>query len=116
MKKKIVKKQKRFDLKTHNFFPIVLSIITIISITFGIYFHFEKKFALAEEVRRIEQRLDYKIKSDIFNATQQRIWQIEDRFKNIPMDTTTAEELRKLQIEKEELKKELDVIRNQKIK
>ena len=112
MKKKIVK-QKRFDLKTHNFFPIVLSIITIISITFGIYFHFEKKFALAEEVRRIEQRLDYKIKADQLRDIQQRLWTIEDRFKGCAMDKTTEEEYRKLQVDKEELKRSLDTIRKE---
>jgi hypothetical protein len=67
-----------------------------------------ENYALAEDLKQTNKRLDQKIMSDQLNQVQQRIWIIEDRAKVKPPDATAQEELRTLKDKKEELKKELD--------
>jgi len=81
---------------------LITAIIVLIGLVFGVYFWLEKRYALAEEMKKIEQRLDYKILADQLQAIQERIWQIMDRFKNREMDQTVQEELRVLEMQKEQ--------------
>lgn len=77
---------------------------------FGGYFWFEKKFALANDVKMLEQRLDYKIISDQVYSIQERIWKLEDRIKANPNDITAKEELRRLLEEKRIANEKLKVM------
>ena len=93
----------------------IIGILTLLSICFGAFFYFEKNFtlkqehlALAAEVVKVKVRLDYKIIADQLDATQKRLWQIEDRYNNKPMDNTTNEEYRNLKEQKDNLKTKLN--------
>jgi hypothetical protein len=66
-----------------------------------------EKYALAEELKQTNKRLDQKIMSDQLNNVQQRIWLLEDRNKGKKMDTTVSEEYRALQEQKRELTEQL---------
>ena len=57
----------------------IISILTIVGIAFGAYFYIENRYALSDELKQVEKRLDYKILSDQHNSIQHRIWQIQDR-------------------------------------
>ena len=85
----------------------IVALITLIGLVFGIYFYMENRYALAEELNKVKQRLDYKIKADQLKSVQDRIWVIEDRYQSRRMDPTTMEELRKLKESKESIKGEL---------
>ena len=93
----------------------IIGILTLISICFGTYFFLEKHYALktehealAAEVVKVKERLDYKILSDQLSATQNRLWQLEDRYQNKKMDNTANEEYRSLKEQKDSLKGKLD--------
>jgi hypothetical protein len=80
----------------------ILGVLTILGIFFGAYCYLDARFAKAEEVRAVEQRLDYKIVSDQVQVKQQRSWQLEDRYQEKTMPEAVKEEYRKL---KEEIKR-----------
>lgn len=86
----------------------IIGVLTLFGIFFGAYQYMESRYALSEEVKKIEQRLDYKIMVDQFKAVQQRIWTIEDRFQNKQMDQTTKDELRQLQTDRDQMKVKID--------
>lgn len=86
----------------------IIALLTIIGICFSVYFYFERRYALAEDLKKVESRLDYKILSDRLQSIQDRIWKIIDRCSGKPTDVTINEELRELENKKEATKKELD--------
>ncbi len=88
----------------------IIAILTIIGIIFGVYFYIENRYALAEELKKTQQRLDYKIISDQFQAIQERIWKIKDRVGEKPKDQTIKEELQKLESDKKSLEMKIDVM------
>lgn len=88
----------------------ILAIITLVSTAFGVYFYVDNKYALANDLEKVKQRLEYKIVSDHVQSIQDRIWKIEDRFQKKKMDDTTKEEYRKLQADKEEAQAKLKKI------
>ena len=92
----------------------IISLAAVISLAFGSYFYFEKRYALAGDLEKVKSRLEYKIKSDQLKSTQDRIWTIEDRYQGKPMDKTTTEELRQLKESKDQIKGELDKLEKQK--
>jgi hypothetical protein len=80
------------------------SIIGLIAMCFGIYFWANNNYASAETVKQlrveqkmIEQRLDYKIKTDQEQSIRERIWKLKDRFGLNPKDLAIKEELRNLE-------------------
>lgn len=89
----------------------LVSVVTLIGFAFGAYFFIENNYAKAEEVQKIEQRLEYKIKSDQRKEIQQRLWQLEDRYEKKSMPETTKEEYRKLQDEQKTIDLDLNKLR-----
>lgn len=87
--------------------PSIISVITLISLCFGAYFWLDSHYASAQQVKQIEQRLDYKIKSDMVQSIQERIWKIDDRCSAVKCDVTVKEERRKLQSDLENAKGQL---------
>ena len=78
----------------------LITIITFIGLIFGFYFWMENRYAstlyaqsVMQHSQQVEQRLDYKIKSDQAKGIQSRIWQLQDRCKTL-CDLTSQEELR----------------------
>lgn len=101
-------------MKLKELIGLITGILILFGIMFGAYQFFEKRYALAEEVKKIEKRIDYKIISDQMQTIQERIWKIEDRFQKKEMDDTTKEEMRSLEKKKEETQKKLDVLEKEK--
>lgn len=90
----------------------ILGIIALIGSIFGAYRFIDGRYAQAEEVRQIEQRLDYKIDSDRYHAVEERMWKLEDRFPDEKkMPETIREEYRKLKSEKEIIQEKLKGIK-----
>lgn len=58
---------------------VIASLVVLLGTVFGVYFYFENRYALAQELKQIEQRLDYKIKDDQRFAIRQEMRQIEER-------------------------------------
>jgi hypothetical protein len=86
----------------------LIALFTLISLCFGVYFYFERRYALAQDLRKVENRLDYKIVSDQVVSIQERIWLIQDRCNGKPpLDDTVKEELRELEMRREILKDRL---------
>lgn len=86
----------------------IIALCTVISFAFGTYFFIDSRYALADNVKQIEQRLDYKIKSDQLDQAQARSWNLEDRYKSVDkMPAAVKEEYRDLQDKKEKLKESL---------
>ena len=90
--------------------PSIISLITLISLIFGGYFWLDSHYASAQQVKQIEQRLDYKIKSDQVESLQKRIWQIDDRCTIAKCDITVKEEKRKLQSDLEVAREQMKVL------
>lgn len=86
----------------------IIAICSMMGIIFGAYFWMDERYALSEELKQVQQRLDYKIVGDRVNSLQERIWSIEDRAKVKPLDRTAEEQLRymkqQLQDERDRLK------------
>jgi len=87
----------------------IISLITLISLVFGTYFFLDNRYASAQALKQVEQRLDYKIKSDQVQSIQQRIWQIDDRCAD-KCSLTAKEEKRKLQSDLELTKEQMKVL------
>jgi septal ring factor EnvC (AmiA/AmiB activator) len=86
----------------------IISIVVLLSFAFGTYFFIDNRYALAENVNQIEKRLDQKISSDRYSQTQQRIWTLDDRYKDkTKMPKSVQEEYRELQDQKQKLQDEL---------
>jgi biopolymer transport protein ExbB/TolQ len=95
----------------------IVSVVAVVSLAFGAYFYFEKKFALAEElmktnqqVEQVNKRLDQKIDQDRSNALQEKLWKWEDRLqqqRRAPTQNET-EEIRQIKAEKEKLDRSLN--------
>lgn len=81
----------------------IIGLMTLIGIIFSVYFWMDDRYANAETVKKIEQRLDYKIKSDQAQSIRERIWRIEDKFGSTPSNPIVKEELRKLQFDLNEI-------------
>lgn len=86
----------------------IISICTLIGIVFSGYLYIDSRYATAEDLKKIEHRLDYKITSDQYLAIQERVWKLKDRYGEVPIDKGILNELRYLETEKELLDKKLD--------
>lgn len=83
----------------------IIGLITIIGIIFSVYFFMDNKYAKAEEVKQLEQRFEHKITSDALKATQNRLWQLEDKYGR-DIDKIKDSDVRK---EMKELREEIEM-------
>ena len=93
---------------------VIISIASVISIVFGVYFYNEARYASAKDLKeaneytqKIEKRLDQKILNDNLNEIQKRIWMLEDKYDKKQIPDTVKQEYRELKEKKEQLKEEL---------
>lgn len=86
---------------------VIGALVLIIGTCFGVYFYAESRYALSEELKQTQQRLEYKIISDQVRSVQDRIWKIWDRCGKDPKDLTVREELRQLEESKVEMNRNL---------
>jgi Flp pilus assembly protein TadB len=76
----------------------LIAVCTFIGIIFGYYFWMDNRYAQAQHLKEVEQRLDYKIKSDQTKSIQTRIWQLQDRCHK-SCTAADQQELRELQFD-----------------
>lgn len=89
----------------------VIALCTIIGFAFGVYFFIDSRYALAETVKQVEQRLDYKIKSDQADQVSSRIWRLESLYQTPEkMPAAVKEEYRDLQDTKQKLRDSLKAL------
>ena len=116
-----MKKWKETPLKEK--IGIITGSIAILIFFYGVvgwidvrYLHTVIFNAFCEEVKKIEQRLDYKIISDQAQATQERIWTIEDRCAKRKCTDTEKEELRKLKEQQKLIDKKMTIMIEKEVK
>lgn len=85
----------------------ILSLCTLVAIVWGAQSYLYTTYATAEDVQRIEQRLDIKILEDRLSNVQERIWKLEDRYQDQRKPQEVYEQLRVLGVEKDKLKDDL---------
>lgn len=92
----------------------IIAILTILAFAFGAYFYFEKTFAHAEDmmkamevIKKVGDRLEYKILEDQIRAIQDRLWKLSDRYDKKEMPESVKEEYRKLLEDKKFLEEKL---------
>ena len=85
----------------------VLSVFILISMLFGTWFFIENRFALANDLKLVELRLDSKVEGDKYFKLQERLWQLEDR-QEVKPSTDNAREIREL---KDQLEMQSEVIK-----
>jgi hypothetical protein len=80
---------------------------------FGGYLFFEQRYVKAEVLQKLEAkfaqldcRLDLKIRNDVIDQTQKRVWDLQDRIEKNPNDKTAKDDLRDLEPKLEKLKQE----------
>ena len=100
-KTKVIKESK---LKEYTQLLIILG--TLLSLAFGSYFYIDSRYALAGELKNVEQRLDYKIKSDQRDSIQQRLWQLEEKY-GVNPPSSVQDEHKRLKFRADQLDKEL---------
>lgn len=82
----------------------IVALATLISMSIGAVNYFAK----AGDLRLVEMRLEQKIIKDDLRATEQRIWQLEDRLEERPNDKIIKEQIRILDQQKRNLEIELN--------
>ena len=92
----------------------ILILISFASVVWGAQSYLYTNYATAEDVKRIEKRLDVKILEDRMSNIQDRIWKIEDRYFEQRMPKEATEQLRLLSTEKDKLKKDLNILNENK--
>lgn len=94
MKRRIVERIKSW--------AVIVGIFTAFGgFVWGTYSYLDVQYAKAEDVQRIEQRLEFKITKDRYETIQERMWKLEDRFPDKRrMPSSVLEEYRQLESEK----------------
>ena len=92
----------------------LISVVCMILALGGAYVAVDQRYAHAEEVKKLEMRLEQKILEDRSQQLQERIWKIEDRkTKNSQIDNETY---RSLQNDKSQIDSQIKVITEQAVK
>lgn len=91
---------------------ILAVVVTLIAIG-GVIIAMEDRYAKASDVQKVEVNLNYYILSQRAEALQQRMWQIEDRYKcpvqEMPPDAKEAH--RQMKIEREDILRKIEMIK-----
>lgn len=86
------------------------TVLAILAVFFAAYCYIDSRYALCEEVKRLERRLEYKIQNDVLMGMQQRAWQIESKYPDIAKaPEPTQQQMRELrhglEMQKEKVKR-----------
>jgi hypothetical protein len=82
-------------------------VIAILSTVFGLFFWADNRYASGADLKKLEDRLEYKITGDQQKSVQERIWKLEDRY-NKSMPPEVKDEYRKLKENNNTLKLRLN--------
>lgn len=84
---------------------IICGLIISISAVLGLIYALDSRWAKAEEMVMLSQRLDEKITSDRADRLQERIWKLEDRHGKTILQSPGKDEYRSLMLELEKINK-----------
>jgi hypothetical protein len=93
----------------------IVYILTLIGMSFAVYFFVDHQYAKCADVKTIERRLDYKIESDKSVAMQDRLWKLEDRYGSDPEkvgDKTIGQHMKELKVDLESQKGRVKSLEN----
>jgi len=82
-------------MKLAKILGLIVAAVAVVSSLFAL----DGRFAKSKDVVQLSKRLELKIVQDRADYVQQRLWQIEDRYKDAPMPPTVLEEYRCLKCE-----------------
>ncbi len=93
-----------------NVLQAVGAVLAVVVVILGAYNYIDNRYALKNQLRNIEIRLEIKIKSDDIRQIQDRLWTLEDRLAE-QEDATLREELRTLRQQYTDTQEELKLLR-----
>lgn len=98
--------------RVKNSIGVVIAFLAFGGFVWGAYSYLDAQYAKAEDVQRIEQRLEFKITKDRYETIQERLWKLEDRFPDKrKMPSSVLEEYRQLESEKELLQEKIKEVK-----
>jgi len=88
---------------------IIIGLIISLTVLVGAGAKLDRRWAKADRLTMVEQRLDQKIIQDRINAIQERLWSLEDKFGSIiaSLPETIRDQYRRLLKEMKDLEKRL---------
>ena len=88
---------------------VVLGLVISLTVIVGAGARLDRRWAKADQLVMVAQRLDQKIIQDRINAIQERLWRLEDKYGNIIVDMASAirDQYRRLLKEMKDLEKRL---------
>jgi peptidoglycan hydrolase CwlO-like protein len=94
---------------------IIISVVSFLIAVGAAYVAVDQRYAHAEEVKKLEMRLEQKILEDRSQSIQERIWRYEDRAeKTRSQAPELADAMRRLQMEKTSIDSQIKII-NEKV-
>jgi hypothetical protein len=94
---------------------IIGILIGIIMASAGAYVAVDQRYAHADEVKKLEMRLDQKILEDRSKQLQERMWKLEDRAM-VKKSKSDVDEYRNIQVEKSKIDFQIKAISDQAVK
>jgi hypothetical protein len=98
---------------------VIIGVITILGMLYQGADYLRCRLAWAEDVQVLQQtvqklniRLDRKIAQDKVSYTQERVWKLEDRYKDRPMTEEAKDIYRRLQTDLKDALQKLDAIKD----
>jgi len=88
---------------------VILGLVISLTVIVGAGAKLDRRWAKADQLVMVAQRLDQKIIQDRINAIQERLWRLEDKYGNIIADLpeTIRDQYRRLLKEIKDLEKKL---------
>jgi len=84
-----------------------MTVIITLSSFIAVWVYMDERWAHAEDVEKLSQRLDNKIAQDRIDYLDQRIWKIEDRYPKGKMPIMVLDQYRGLKKERAKLEQKM---------
>ena len=86
----------------------IISILVLLAMFFGAYTYIDTRYALSEELKLIEKRLDFKIADDQRESNQKEIYQLEEKNLGKPIEKWDKRDRERYKILRDLLKRAQD--------
>ena len=98
-------------------FGTATAAVTFVATTIGTLYGgatwIDGKYAHQEDLQLVEMRMEQKIEIDAIKETQNRIWTLEDRYKDRTMPPSVSEEYRQLKHDQDQSRYQLNGLQRQ---
>lgn len=91
----------------------LLVIFSLVGVIFSVYFYTESRYALAAELNKVNNRLEYKIQSDQLNDSRKQYWNMQERFGDSceNCDNDKKKEMKELKEQIDEIKENIRILK-----